>query len=152
MSGKWKRSRAYGYEPRWGNAYAALAKAPGDTAVHDALMAGLPEFAELQRRLNRALQGDLPKAARRRRQLPAIDLTLIPYHGEHLHHVDEIYCSQAKSGTNHFHAYATAYVVRAGLRFTVGLMAVRRGEPLTEVIRQLLEQAAKASMRSRHLR
>jgi hypothetical protein len=132
-------------------ACAALAKAPGDTAVHDALMAGLPKFAELQRRLNRALQGDLPKALRRRRQPMAIDLTLIPYHGTYLHHVDEIYRSQAKSGTSHFHAYATAYVVRAGLRFTVGLMAVRQGQPLTEVIRQLLEQAAKASVRPRYL-
>ena len=132
-------------------ACAALANAPSDTAVHDALLAGLPAFAELQRRLNRALQGNLPKAVRRRRQPLAIDLTLIPYHGQHLHHVDEIYRSQAKSGTSHFHAYATAYVVRTGLRFTVGLTAVRRGEALTEVIRRLLEQAAKAAVRPRYL-
>src|SRR5215210_9604458 len=48
-------------------ACAALRDAPSDTAAHDALLAGLPNFAELQRRLNRALQGDLPKAMRRRR-------------------------------------------------------------------------------------
>src|SRR6202166_4206680 len=41
---------------------AALADSPSDTAVHDALLAGLPAFAELQRRLNRALQGNLPNA------------------------------------------------------------------------------------------
>src|SRR5277367_1769378 len=115
-------------------ACAALSNAPSDTAAHDALLAGLPDFAELQRRLGRALQGNLPKAVRRKRQPMAIDLTLIPYHGQHLYHIDEIYRSQAKSGTSHFHAYATAYVVRAGLRFTVGLMAVRQGQPLTEVI------------------
>lgn len=132
-------------------ACAALANAPSDTAVHDALLAGLPALAELQRRLNRALQGDLPKALRRRRQPLAIDLTLIPYHGQHMHRPDEIYRSQAKSGTTHFHAYATAYVVRTGLRFTVGLTAVRRGEALADVIRRLLAQAAKAAVRPRYL-
>jgi len=132
-------------------ACAALANAPSDSAAHDALLAGLPVFAELQRRLNRALQGDLPHALRRRRQPLAIDLTLIPYHGRHLHHPDEIYRSQAKSGTTHFHAYATAYVVRTGLRFTVGLTAVRHGEALADVIRRLLAQAAQASVRPRYL-
>ena len=46
-------------------ACAALRDAPSDTAVHDAMLAGLPDFAELQRRLNRALQGitgNVPRA------------------------------------------------------------------------------------------
>jgi len=132
-------------------ACAALADAPSDTAAHDALLAGLPTFAELQRRLNRALQGDLPAALRRRRQPLAIDLTLIPYHGRHLRDPDEVYRSQAKGGTTHFHAYATAYVVRTGLRFTVALTAVRRGEALAAVIRRLLGQAARAAVRPRLL-
>src|SRR3982751_6517572 len=45
-------------------------------AAHDALLATLPELAELQRRVNRALQGDLPRCLRRRRQPLAIDLHL----------------------------------------------------------------------------
>src|SRR5207302_1458388 len=49
-------------------ACATLRDAPSDTAAHDALLATLPAFAELSRRLNRALQGDLPKALRRRKQ------------------------------------------------------------------------------------
>jgi hypothetical protein len=132
-------------------ACAALRSSPSDTAVHDALLAGLPEFAELQRRLNRALQGDLPNALRRKRQPMAIDLVLIPYHGLHLHQPDEVYRGQAKSGTTHFHAYATAYVIRKGQRFTVALTSVRLGEALTDVLRRLLEQAAKASIRPRYL-
>jgi hypothetical protein len=63
-------------------ACAALAKAPSDQAVRDALLALLPDVQELQRRLNRALVGDLPKALRRHRQALAIDLVLIPYHGQ----------------------------------------------------------------------
>ena len=74
-------------------ACAALRDAPSDTAAHDALLATLPPFAQLQQRLNRALQGDLPQALRRRRQPLAIDLTLIPYHGKPHKEHDEIYRS-----------------------------------------------------------
>jgi hypothetical protein len=132
-------------------ACAALRHAPSDTAAHEALLAGLPAYAELQRRLNRALQGDLPKALRRRRQPLAIDLTCIPYHGEPLHQPSEIYRSQAKSGTTHFHAYATAYVIRRGLRFTVGLIPVQQGEAMAAIIQRLLAQAAHAGVRPRYL-
>lgn len=129
----------------------ALLRAPSDTAVHDALLATLPALAELQRRVNRALQGDLPKALRRRRQPLAIDLHLVPYHGQPLTDIREVYRSQAKSGTCSFHAYATAYVIRQGLRFTVALTWVQRGEALQGVIQRLLAQAAKASVRPRYL-
>jgi Transposase DDE domain len=132
-------------------ACSALLRAPSDTAVHDALLATLPDTHELQRRVNRALQGDLPKALRRRRQPLAIDLHLVPYHGLPLRDVQEVYRSQAKSGTCSFHAYATAYVIRKGLRFTVGLTWVQRGEPLPGVVKRLLAQAAKAGVRPRYL-
>ena len=58
----------------------ALREAPSDSALYAALMATLPDILILQRRLNRALQGELPKALRRRPQPLAIDLVLIPYH------------------------------------------------------------------------
>jgi putative transposase len=132
-------------------ACASLQRAPSDSAVHDALLATLPETHELQRRLNRALQGDLPRCLRRRRQPVAIDLHLVPYHGQPLHDEHEVYRSRAKSGTSHFHAYATAYVIRRGLRFTVALAAVRRGEPLPGVVQRLLAQAARAGVRPRYL-
>jgi Transposase DDE domain len=129
----------------------SLKRAPSDSAVHEALLATLPELAELQRRVNRALQGDLPRCLRRRRQPLAIDLHLIPYHGEPLRDPEEVYRSKAKSGTSHFHAYATAYVIRKGRRFTVALSSVRRGAPLQEVVQRLLAQAAKAGVRPRYL-
>jgi putative transposase len=132
-------------------ACAALRAAPSDSAVHAALLATLPNSAELQRRVNRALQGDLPKALRRRRQPLAIDLHLVPYHGLPLHDLKEVYRSQAKSGTCSFHAYATCYVIRQGLRFTVALTWVQRGAALQEVIQRLLSQAAKAGVRPRYL-
>ena len=129
----------------------ALVGAPSYQAVHDALLATLPDIHELQRRFNRALQGDLPKALRQRRQPLAIDLHLVPYHGAPLRDADEVYRGQAKSGTSHFHAYATAYVIRKGRRYTVALAYVRKGQPLAEVVRELLRQAAKAGVRPRYL-
>jgi len=129
----------------------ALVRAPGYQALHDALLATLPAVHELQRRLNRALQGDLPPALRRRRQPIAIDLHLVPYHGAPLQEEDEVYRSQAKSGTSHFHAYATTYVIRKGRRYTVALAYVRKGQPLAEVVQELLRQAAKAGVRPRYL-
>src|SRR5262245_22115728 len=53
-----------------------------EETIRKALWASLPEFAEIQRRLNAALAGRLPRALRRRPQRLALDLTLIPYHGE----------------------------------------------------------------------
>jgi len=128
-----------------------LRDAPSATAARDALLTTLPDIAERQRRLNRALQGDLPKALRRRRQPLAIDLKLVPYHGQPLHDAAEVYRSQARDGTSHFHAYATAYVTRQGQRFTVALVRVTKRQPLKEVIRELLRQAARAGVRPRYL-
>jgi hypothetical protein len=129
----------------------ALLKAPSDQAVRDALLATLPDIHELQRRLNRALAGDLPKALRQRRQPLAIDLVLIPYHGQPLNDPDEIYRGQPKSGTSHFHAYATAYVTRKGRRFTLALTSVRKGERLEDVVKRLLRQVAKTGVKPRYV-
>src|SRR5215468_3887156 len=129
----------------------SLRDAPSDEAARLALIATLPDFAELQHRLNAALAGNLPRAVRRQPQRLAADLVLIPYHGQPLHDPEEVYRSQAKSGTSHFHAYATLYVIRQGYRFTVALTAVCRGEPLEEVLKRLLRQAAAVGVRCRWL-
>jgi hypothetical protein len=124
-----------------------LRDAPSDETARKALLATLPGYAALQRQLNAALAGHLPKALRKQRQRLAIDLTLIPYHGEPFHDLSEIYRGQAKDGTSHFHAYATAYVVREGQRYTVALSGVAKGEPLKDVVRRLLRQAASVGIR-----
>jgi hypothetical protein len=128
-----------------------LLKAPSDETARKALLATLPDYATLQRQLNAALAGHLPKALRRHPQRLAIDLTLIPYHGRPFGDLDEVYRSQAKDGTSHFHAYATAYIVRHGQRYTVALTGVTKGESLAEVARRLLRQAASVGIRPRLL-
>ena len=128
-----------------------LATAPSDQALRDALRATLPPINELERRLNAGLAADLPKALRKRRYPLAIDLTLIPYHGEPYLSPLEIYRGEPKSGTSHFHAYATAYVVRHGRRFTVAMTRVLYGEPIKEVVQRLLQQAGRIGVKPRYL-
>lgn len=128
-----------------------LRDAPSDETARKALLATLPGYAELQRRLNAALAGHLPKKLRRRLQRLAIDLTLVPYHGKPYQDIAEVYRSQAKDGTSHFHAYATAYIICKGQRYTVALTGVRKGEPLKDVVQRLLQQAARVGIRSRLL-
>ena len=129
-----------------------LDDAPSDATARKALLATLPDSATRQRQLNAALAGHLPKALRKQLQRLAIDLTLIPYHGQPFHDLNQIYRGQAKDGTSHFHAYATAYVVRHGQRSTVALTGVNKGEPLKEVVQRLLRHAASVGVRSRLLR
>lgn len=116
----------------------ALADAPSDQTIRNALSASLPDMAELERRLNRALLTKLPKALRRKKRMVAIDLTLIPYHGQPLFDEKEIYRSSPKSGTTHFHAYATAVVVHSGHRYTLALTHVEHGEAMKNVVQRLL--------------
>jgi Transposase DDE domain len=128
-----------------------LRDAPSDETARKALLATLPDYVVLQQQLNAALAGHLPKVLRKQLQRLAIDLTLIPYHGKPFRDLGEIYRSQAKSGTSHFHAYATAYVVRQGQRYTVALTGVKKGESLKDVVQRLLRQAARVGIRTRLL-
>src|SRR3982751_5094787 len=128
-----------------------LRDAPSDETARKALLATLPDYATLQQQLNAALAGHLPKVLRTHLQRIALDLTLIPYHGQPFRDLAEVYRGQAKSGTSHFHAYATAYVVRKGQRYTVALTGVKKGESLKDVIQRLLRQAASVGVRPRLL-
>src|SRR5262245_43786584 len=117
-----------------------LSRAPGDDAVRKALVAGLPPIDELEKRLNEGLRSCLPGRWLRktRRWRLGADLTLIPYHGEPCRDVNEVYRGEAKSGTTHFHAYATCYVVHHGRRYTLAMTRVLLGTPMSEVLRRLL--------------
>jgi hypothetical protein len=128
-----------------------LGVVPTQQTVFNALIATLPDEDELARRLNAALADDLPKAVRKRSPIMAMDLTLIPYHGEPFRDRREIYRGQPKSGTTHFHAYATCYVVFHGHRFTLALTPVKYGEPMEDVVSRLLRLVRKIGVKCRLL-
>lgn len=124
-----------------------LRDAPSDQAVRDALAALCPEAATLERQLNASFAAQLPPAVKDRRWRLAIDLNLRPYYGQAHRRPEEIYRSQAKSGTTHFHAYATGYIAYQGRRYTVAVTRVEKGTALVDVLKRLLRRARRAGVR-----
>lgn len=100
----------------------------------------------VQATLNRLLLVHAAACLLHRRIRLAVDLTLVPYHGKPRRHKREVYRGPAKSGTSHFHAYATAYVILSGRRFTVAVKFVRKGEDMTKVLDFLLKRATDAGL------
>jgi putative transposase len=129
------------------DACAQMTDAPSGETARQALLATLPDYAQLQRGVNRALVGDVPKPLRQRKQRVAIDLHLVPYYGLPMDDPKEIYRSQAKAGTHNFHAYASAYVVFQGQRFTIALTPVAYGEKMKPIVHRLLTLIRKTCVR-----
>src|SRR5262249_51106111 len=71
----------------------SLATAPSRETVRKAWRRWLPARDELLRRLNSALTDEVPRALRKRPQQVAIDLVLIPYHGQPLLDLAEVFRS-----------------------------------------------------------
>lgn len=128
-----------------------LQETPTDQAVRDALTSFYPECDSLERELNEVLAHQLPHSLRKRRWCMAIDLTLLPYHGEPEKDEEEVYRSQAKSGTTHFHAYATCYLVHKARRFTIALIRVTKGTKMDVVVKRLLHLSSQVGIRPKLL-
>ena len=126
-----------------------LVKAPCEETFTAALYPQLLDVDLIKRRVNAAFAGHLPRAIRRgKRPLTiAIDLTLIAYYGKHPLDDMNVYRSQAKRGTNSFFAYATAYLVLRGERFTLAVIPVTRSESLKEILQELLQVLGKMGLK-----
>ena len=127
-----------------------LAGAPCEDTYAHALYANLFCLEELKRKVNAAFRAHLPRALRRKRKRPLrliIDLTLLPYYGQHSLDNPQIYRGQAKAGTRSFFAYATAYILLHGQRFTVAVTPVTRSERLKDVLQELLQLVSRAGLR-----
>jgi hypothetical protein len=127
-----------------------LTDVPSEETYANALYANLFCLEQLKGKVNAAFVAHLPRALRRHRKRPlrvAIDLTLLPYYGKHSLDNLEIYRSKAKAGTRSFFAYATAYVMLHGQRFTLAVTPVTRSELLKEVLQELLHLVSKAGLK-----
>ena len=93
---------------------------------------------QLQATCNDAILAHLPPRISGYRHKVAIDLTYIPYHGQAGFDANEIRRGQAKSGTTHFHCYATAYVIKKNKRVTLAVYYVQAEETMPEVLEWLL--------------
>jgi hypothetical protein len=125
-----------------------LAKGPSDQAVMTALEDGLPKtLSVLERRLNEALTGPLPRGMRRRAWEVAIDWHLSPYYGQPQKSRNELYYGKPRQGTTVFHAYASACIVQEGHRYTLALTWVRRHESMVVVLRRLRARIREIGLR-----
>lgn len=134
-------------------ACAALPEAPSGNRLREVLLPALPSLSELQRRLNRILRQRLHRSLfKKKRPFQfAIDLTLVPYHGQAQTDADEVMRGEAKSGTTHFHGYATLSIVHDKQRYTLLLMFVRLRQTMVEVVRQLLDRLKRLNFKVRRL-
>lgn len=119
-----------------------LAEAPSGNRLREVLVAALPPRAVLQRHLNTVLRAQLPRPVRagKRSWVLAIDITLIPYHGQPAHDEREVLRAQSKSGTRHFHGYATVAIVHHRRRYNLALRLVEQHETMAQIVRDLLNR------------
>jgi len=119
-----------------------LKGAPSANRVREVLAKALPDRATLQRALNRILRAQTPYFVKKgkRSYYVAIDLTLIPYHGECYEDEKEIVRGEAKSGTTHFHGYATVSIVHDHQRYVLALRFVEKGEGMEKIVVWLLNR------------
>lgn len=126
-----------------------LRQAPSHETIRKALQSNLHDLEGLQDRLNTALIAYANRSLRRHPQKVAVDLHLKPYHGQPQLEENELVRGQAKSGTTHFHAYATAYLVLHGQRLTLALVYVRQGESSAETLRRLMRLCTQAQIKTK---
>ena len=134
-----------------------LADVPSGNTVREHLGAALDAswsgVTTLESELNKALKSQLPagmtKRPGRKSYEVGIDLTENPYHGQPAKDDNEIRRGKAKSGTTHFHAYATLAVVHHQRRYELALTFVWADESMSQVTERLILQAKTLGLRIR---
>lgn len=134
-----------------------LADVPSGNTVREHLGAALDasrsRMTVLESELNAALKSQLSDSLCRRFERKSyetgIDLTDIAYHGQPKEDNNEIRRGKAKSGTTHFHAYATLSIVHHQKRYELALTFVWADESMDQVVQRLILQAKTLSLRIR---
>lgn len=81
----------------------------------------------------------------------AIDLTLIPYHGQSYEDKKEIVRGMPKSGTTHFHGYTAVSIVRDDRCYGVALHFIEYGEGMADIVRWLIKRLKTLKIRIRRV-
>jgi len=128
-----------------------LQDVPSGNRLREVLAEALPDRTGMQRALNRMFRQQLhPSIWKCKRAFNiAIDLTLIPYHGQPYEDKKEIVRGMPKSGTTHFHGYATVSIVRDQRRYVVALRFIEYGEEMAEIVRWLIKRLKALKIRMR---
>ena len=134
-------------------ARAELEELPSANRLREVLRAALPERPQLQRALNTILRQQLPRCLLKgkRSYTVAIDLTLIPYHGQPQKEKAKVVRGAPKAGTTHFHGYATISVVHSKQRYVVALRFIEAGETMAAIVGKLLDRLKTLGIKLRRL-
>lgn len=108
-------------------------------------------LTQLEAKMNELLVARLPKSLLKRARPAAIDVTEIPYHGQHEEEDEHIRRSRAKHGTTHFHCFGTLYVLKANKRYTLAITLVRRSDKMVNVTERLVERSKRLGLKPRRL-
>ncbi len=126
---------------------------PSGNRVREVLVAALPKRPVLQRGLNTILRRQVHRSLfhDKRDYCIAIDLTLIPYHGQADPADPTVVRAHAKAGTNQFHGYATGAIVHNRRRYVLALRLVAPGESMVAIVRDLLDRVRALKIRIRRV-
>ena len=130
-----------------------LEQAPSANRFREVLAAALPARPRLQRSLNTILRQQLPRPLLKgkRSYVLAMDVTLIPYHGQPQTDEKEVVRGAPKAGTTHFHGYATVSIVHSQRRYVVALRFLQAGETMATIVRALLKRVKHLGIRVRRI-
>ena len=115
--------------------------------LHQALPQELNQLWRLEAQLNRVLLVNVPGRMLKVRCDLAIDLVLVPYHGQPARDAEEVKRSAARDGTTHFHCYATAYMVYKDRRITLAMTFVHKSDTMPKILRRLFKRLDVLGMR-----
>ena len=131
-----------------------LDAAPSGTMVRTLvkeMLENMGELPEIEKQLNELLTAKLPRKLLKSKLPAAIDLTEIPYHGQHAEDDPYVRRGRAKSGTTHFYVFATLYVVKKNKRYTLAIVLMRQTEKAQDGVERLLERGRELALRIKRL-
>jgi putative transposase len=110
------------------------------------------DLNQVEKRINQALAEKLSRKLFKRGQPVAIDLVLTPYYGKETEATAaELVRGERRDGTTRFHAYATAYVIVNGERFTLALTFVWAEDRLPQVLSRLRQRVRQMGIKTKLL-
>jgi len=131
-----------------------LEAAPSGTMVRTLvkeMLEDMGQLADVEKQLNELLTARLPHKLLKSKLPAAIDLTELPYHGQHAEDDPYVRRGRAKNGTTHFYVFATLYVVKKNKRYTLAIVLMRQTEKAQDVVERLLARGDELGLRIRRL-
>jgi len=131
-----------------------LEKAPSGTTVRTIIkemLTDMGQWEKVEEKMNQLLTRRLPKKLLKSKLPAAIDITEVPYHGQEAEADEMVRRGRAKSGTTHFFAFATLYVVKKNKRYTLSITLMAKKEKAQDVLERLLCHSEQLGLRLKRL-